>query len=132
MGNVDKAAVHRSKAEQAEEQAFEAASVLQAFTTRLIFVSPAFRVHLALDMMVGIADRGRTVRKSAGTLATQLLAKNDTRTKKINPLPLLPLLPTTTTKRNSSKSGQRMRGIPKAKEALMLSSLENRFIVTRN
>jgi hypothetical protein len=39
LGNVDKATVHRSKAEQAEEQAFEAASVLQAFTARLIFVS---------------------------------------------------------------------------------------------
>ena len=30
---------HRTKAEQAEEQAFEATSILQAYTTRLIFVS---------------------------------------------------------------------------------------------
>lgn len=40
LGNVDKSTVHRSKAEQAEEQAFEATSIMQAFTTRLIFVSP--------------------------------------------------------------------------------------------
>ncbi|EIW70937.1 hypothetical protein TREMEDRAFT_73606 [Tremella mesenterica DSM 1558] len=37
LGNVDKKTVHRSKAEQAEEQAFEATSILQAYTTRLIF-----------------------------------------------------------------------------------------------
>ena len=39
LGNVDSKVVHRSKAEQAEEQAFEARSILQAYTTRLVFVS---------------------------------------------------------------------------------------------
>jgi hypothetical protein len=39
LGNVDSKAVHRSKAEQAEEQAFEATSIMQAFATRLVFVS---------------------------------------------------------------------------------------------
>ncbi|KAI9639865.1 uncharacterized protein MKK02DRAFT_18941 [Dioszegia hungarica] len=37
LGTTDSAAAHRSKAEQAEEQAFEARSILQAFTTRLVF-----------------------------------------------------------------------------------------------
>ncbi|KAK4684455.1 hypothetical protein P7C73_g5722, partial [Tremellales sp. Uapishka_1] len=37
LGNVDGKTVHRSKAEQAEEQAFEATSLIQAFTTRLLF-----------------------------------------------------------------------------------------------
>ncbi|WVQ99136.1 hypothetical protein IAU59_006268 [Kwoniella sp. CBS 9459] len=37
LGNVESKAVHRSKAEQAEEQAFEATSILQAYTTRLLF-----------------------------------------------------------------------------------------------
>ncbi|WVW83609.1 hypothetical protein I302_105630 [Kwoniella bestiolae CBS 10118] len=37
LGNVDGKTVHRSKAEQAEEQAFEATSILQAYTTRLLF-----------------------------------------------------------------------------------------------
>lgn len=39
LGNVDGKVVHRTKAEQAEEQAFEATSILRAFTTRLLFVS---------------------------------------------------------------------------------------------
>ncbi|KGB74623.2 hypothetical protein CNBG_0461 [Cryptococcus deuterogattii R265] len=37
LGNVDGKVVHRTKAEQAEEQAFEATSILRAFTTRLLF-----------------------------------------------------------------------------------------------
>ncbi|KAK8864161.1 hypothetical protein IAR55_001407 [Kwoniella newhampshirensis] len=37
LGNVESKTVHRSKAEQAEEQAFEATSILQAYTTRLLF-----------------------------------------------------------------------------------------------
>ncbi|ORX36894.1 hypothetical protein BD324DRAFT_627598 [Kockovaella imperatae] len=37
IGNVDNKAVHRSKAEQAEEQAFEAAAIVQAYTAKLIF-----------------------------------------------------------------------------------------------
>ena len=42
LGNTSSKAVHRSRAEQAEEQAFEATSILQAYTTRLIFVSNSF------------------------------------------------------------------------------------------
>ncbi|CAD6577000.1 MAG: hypothetical protein TREMPRED_001836 [Tremellales sp. Tagirdzhanova-0007] len=37
LGNTSSKVTHRSKAEQAEEQAFEATSILQAYTTRLIF-----------------------------------------------------------------------------------------------
>ncbi|ORY32602.1 hypothetical protein BCR39DRAFT_564238 [Naematelia encephala] len=37
LGIVDSKAVHRSKAEQAEEQAFEATSILKAYTTKLLF-----------------------------------------------------------------------------------------------
>lgn len=37
LGNIDGKTVHRTKAEQAEEQAFEATSILKAFTTRLLF-----------------------------------------------------------------------------------------------
>ncbi|OCF31032.1 hypothetical protein I316_07303 [Kwoniella heveanensis BCC8398] len=37
LGNVESKTVHRTKAEQAEEQAFEATSILQAYTTRLLF-----------------------------------------------------------------------------------------------
>ncbi|WVQ82424.1 hypothetical protein IAT38_004552 [Cryptococcus sp. DSM 104549] len=36
LGNVDGKTAHRSKAEQAEEQAFEATSVLKAYTTQLL------------------------------------------------------------------------------------------------
>jgi hypothetical protein len=45
LGSVDKSTVHRSKAEQAEEQAFEATSIMQAFTARLIFVSAVPSCH---------------------------------------------------------------------------------------
>nr|ODN82538.1 hypothetical protein L203_05347 [Cryptococcus depauperatus CBS 7841] len=37
LGNVDGKTVHRSKAEQAEEQAFEGVSILKAYTTRLLW-----------------------------------------------------------------------------------------------
>ncbi|ODN79884.1 hypothetical protein L202_03778 [Cryptococcus amylolentus CBS 6039] len=37
LGNVDGKTVHRTKHEQAEEQAFEATSVLRAYTTRLLW-----------------------------------------------------------------------------------------------
>ncbi|KAL7421556.1 hypothetical protein Q5752_003325 [Cryptotrichosporon argae] len=37
IGNVDSKTVHRSKAEQAEEQAFEARALLQAYTQRVVF-----------------------------------------------------------------------------------------------
>lgn len=47
LGTTDSAAAHRSKAEQAEEQAFEARSILQAFTTRLVFVSFPFLASLS-------------------------------------------------------------------------------------
>ena len=49
LGKVDSDLAHRSKAEQAEEQAFEAASILQAFTVKILMVSQAFEVVMIDD-----------------------------------------------------------------------------------
>ena len=68
LGSVDKSTVHRSKAEQAEEQAFEATSIMQAFTARLIFVSaiPSCQVEYSLP---------RTGENTRGTLVIRLSVK---------------------------------------------------------
>ncbi|WWD17538.1 hypothetical protein CI109_101979 [Kwoniella shandongensis] len=64
LGNVESKTVHRSKAEQAEEQAFEATSILKAYTTRLLF-DGSKKGKQAGNSAVGEKERNETSSSSS-------------------------------------------------------------------